>query len=467
MKIDFIIIGSGLSGLTSALVLEKYGRVLMVTKGKTFESSTDLAQGGVAAVLDKPDSYLYHIEDTMGREGAHTFRRILHAGDFTGREIEEKLIKSVKNKKNIEIWEDSFAFDLIVGGNKCHGVSVVRNNRVENIFSKAVVLATGGLGQLYKWTTNPIVATGDGVAMAVRAGCSISDLEFIQFHPTAFGDGSSPLFLLSEALRGEGAYLKKVKNQKSPYNPPAGGFTGQAKIKNENGERFIYEYDKRGELASRDIVARAIYEEQLRGFEVFLDIRHRGRSFIQRRFPNIYREVKKRGYDMAVDLIPVTPVAHYSCGGVKTDVYGRTSVENLFAFGETASSGVHGANRLASNSLLEAVVFPLQISGIANMFSGQIKSYDVPKKEIGNDQMSANCIRVLQEIMWENAGIIRNEKGLEEARRKIDKLEKELELEDKTSKMYMEYKNMLLVSKLIVKAALKRKKSLGAHFRKD
>lgn len=515
MDTDFIVIGSGLAGLTSSLILSEYGKVLLVTKGKISDGATSLAQGGIAAVVLPEDSFQNHIQDTLmagafhnnkkaveylvrqgpaaidwleqqgvrfakkdgqfspTREAAHSHRRVLHATDFTGREIEKALIKKVRQAKNIEVWEKTFVIDLIVEKGKCLGVKILQEKKedffLQKIYGRAVILATGGLGQVYRWTTNPKVATGDGVAMAVRAGAKVKDLEFIQFHPTALKESRSPLFLLSEALRGEGAYLVKVKSQQSQVKK-------KKKFKIETGEeRFMKDYDSRMELAPRDIVARAIFAEQKKGYEVFLDIRHRGRDFLVKRFPNIYRELKKRGYDLVKDLIPVTPAAHYSCGGVKTDIYGRTNIKNFFAFGEVACTGVHGANRLASNSLLEAVVFPKILGKLIPTMSSIIRIIE-PKEErgFGSDEIYIEDFKdfrkikkirqKLQKLMWEKVGISRRRKELSEALSQLREWEKELDAIKSLKKEVLELKNMILVGKLIVQAALKRKKSLGGHF---
>lgn len=360
---QFIVVGSGLAGLTSALTLAKYRQVLLISKAALKDCATNLAQGGIAAVTTAKDSFSSHIRDTLtagafhnnkqameiliksapaaikwlreqgvkfdknpSLEAAHSYRRVLRISDFSGREIEKVLLKKIKQNKNIKVLENCSVRDLLVENKQCFGVRTTKN-----IYSEKVILATGGLGQIFAYTTNPKVATGDGLAMAYRAGCKVVDLEFIQFHPTALKDNSSPLFLLSESLRGEGAYLV-----------------------NEKGERFI------SELAPRDILARAIVKEQKKG-EVYLDISRRGKKFIKKRFPNIYHELKRRGFNLVKEKIPITPAAHYSCGGIKVDSYGRTNIANLFAFGEVACTGVHGANRLASNSLLEAVVFPRRL----------------------------------------------------------------------------------------------------------
>ena len=363
-KYQNIIVGSGLAGLTCALTLTKSGSVLLISKAKVIDCATNLAQGGIAAVTTEEDSFFSHIQDTLtagafhndkraveilvksapaaikwlrqqgvkfdknpALEAAHSCKRVLRVSDFSGREIEKVLLKKVTQNKKIKVLENCLVRDLLVEKKQCLGVRTTKT-----IYGDKIILATGGLGQIYTCTTNPQVATGDGLAMAYQAGCQLTDLEFIQFHPTALKDKSSPLFLLSESLRGEGAYLVNTK-----------------------GKRFI------SELAPRDILTRAIVKEQKNG-EVYLDIRHRGEKFIKKRFPNIYRELKKRGFNLAKEKIPVTPAAHYSCGGIKVDSYGRTNIKNLFAFGEVACTGVHGANRLASNSLLEAVVFPRRLA---------------------------------------------------------------------------------------------------------
>jgi len=504
MLFDFIIIGSGLAGLTSALILKDVGEVLLVSKGSLSDCATDLAQGGIAAVVEKKDSFESHIKDTLvagcyhnnkkaveymvknaplaikwlvsqgvhfdkknggfapTREAAHSYCRVLHATDFTGKEIEKALVKQVENSEKIKIWEHCFAIDLLVQNRACFGVQAIKDDKVINLFGRAVILATGGLGQFYQWTTNPVQATGDGLAMAYRVGAKLSDLEFIQFHPTAFKNQKSPLFLLSESLRGEGAYLVKFKVQSSKFKV------------NKKEESFMQKYDMRGELAPRDIVARAIYQEQQEGYEIYLDIRHKGKDFIKKRFPNIFRETKKRGFDLTTDLVPVTPAVHYSCGGVTTDLYGRTNIANLFAFGETSCTGVHGANRLASNSLLEAVVFPLRLRHLkGGRMQTDKDSFQVEKSAIkeGNKKESGiselfevTKIRYnLQKLMWNNVGIIRSRQGLKQAKEQIIKWETELKREG-YSRELIELRNMLLVAKLVTAAALRRKQSLGAHF---
>ncbi len=482
MKTDFLIIGSGLAGLTSALTLKDFGKVLVVSKGALADSSTALAQGGIAAVVEKDDSFESHIRDTLvagayhndkkiveilvrggpgaidwlqnqgvvfdrksgnlspSREAAHSKNRILHVTDFTGRAIETALLSKARKETNIRFWEHSFTLDLITRNKTCFGALVVKNGKVRPIFSRGVILATGGLGQIYEWTTNPTVATGDGVAMAYRAGAKIKDLEFIQFHPTALAQGKSPLFLLSEALRGEGAYLLNGKR-----------------------ERFMNRYDPRLELAPRDIVARAIWEEQKKG-PTYLDISHKDAKHITSRFPNIYKELKTRGFDLTHKPVPVTPAAHYSCGGVRVDEFGRTTIPNLFAFGEVACTGVHGANRLASNSLLEAVVFPLRLPKIVNTLPIQIKTFALrPLSFICHppDNKERNSIR---RLMWKHVGIVRQTEDLQKALQTLVKLEAKLKKQEKISASLAETTNMLMVARLITKAAVKRKKSLGAHY---
>jgi len=485
---DFIVIGSGIAGLNTSLILSEYGKVLLITKKKLSVSSTNLAQGGIAAVLHKEDSAKSHILDTLmagyyhnkksavkllvqggskavtkliklgvkfdkhangelisSYEAAHSSPRIVHATDFTGREIEKILIGTVLKTKNIEIWENTMAVELIVKDKQCYGVQVLKNNKMLNLFSRACILATGGIGQIYQWTTNPGVATGDGIAIAYEAGAKLKDLEFIQFHPTAFADKTSPLLLLSEALRGEGGLLLNNKH-----------------------ERFMLKYHPKAELAPRDAVSRAIYEEQKKG-PVFLDISHLDKKFILNRFPNISNEIKKRGYDITKQVIPVTPAAHFLCGGIKTDKFGRTSIKNLFAYGETAATGVHGANRLASNSLLEGMVFPEQIKYCIDELPKKslVPSpyHLVPKKVPSPQSLVTETIRSeIQKLMWQYVGITRTQKGLTTVIQKLKKLQNKIEQMEDVNQQFLEIHNMLTVAILISKAAQKRKKSLGTHY---
>ncbi len=488
MDTDYIVIGAGLAGLTSALMLADFGTVLLVSK-KSSESSTNLAQGGIAAVTQKEDSFASHIQDTMiagaghnkkesveflvkngpraiawlqkqgimfdekqGQEAAHSYRRISHVSDFTGQHLLTTLMQKIKNNPNITYWNNCFLVDLLVQDNHCYGAQLIKDKQVINIFSKATILVTGGTGQLYQRTTNPTVATGDGLAAAIRAGARVTNLEFIQFHPTALNHDVSPLFLLSEAIRGEGAYMV-----------------------NEQGERFMEQYDARGELAPRDITARAIYNEQKHG-KVFLDIRHKGKQFLQNRFPNIYKTLQGYGFDMATDLLPITPVAHYSCGGIEVNLFGQTSIENVYAFGEVSDTGVHGANRLASNSLLEAIVFPLTLPKTVTKLSvKKTPLFPVRLYVSGDSERSVEDSRIdsgqartikqkLQKIMWDYVGIVRTQKGLATALEKITALEKEIINEEGINEQSAEINNMILVAKQITVSAQKRKKSLGAHY---
>ncbi|QQG40521.1 MAG: L-aspartate oxidase [Candidatus Levyibacteriota bacterium] len=470
---DFIVIGSGIAGLNAALTLANFGNVTIITKQAIEDSSTNIAQGGVAAVTNPKDTIFSHINDTLkagsfhnkksavsflvkhGKtaiikladfgvnfdkkttlEAAHSFPRIHHATDITGHEIEKALVAAVLKNPNISVWKHTYAIDLIAKNNICFGVTALKDKKIIQIFSRAVVLATGGAGQLYSYTTNPSVVTGDGIAISHRAGAKTKDLEFVQFHPTALKGKTSPLFLLSEALRGEGAYLLDIY-----------------------GKRFI------NELAPRDVVARAIFKKQKEG-NVYLDIRHKGKQFLIKRFPNIYKQLQKRGFDLAKDIIPVTPAAHFLCGGIVTDLYGKTSVKNLFAYGEVTCTGVHGANRLASNSLLEGIVFSNQIAKCIKKLPKkiiQIKEYIPQYQEKLPEKMYRKQV---QKIMWNYVGIIRSPKGVYSALKELKKLESEANalVKNGVNEQILEAQNITQVAILITQAAQKRKKSLGAHF---
>ncbi len=483
MKTNFLIIGSGISGLNFALHAAKKGEVIIVTKKKIIDSNTNYAQGGIAAVLDKTDNFKEHVKDTMEagahhnnkkavefmvkhspaaiyrlielgvgfendngdlkltREGGHNTRRIAYVGDHTGSSIEKVLVKRVKENPNITVFEDAFALDLIVKNKTCYGCQVIQKNKIIDIFAHQTIIATGGGGQIFSETTNPDIATADGLAMGIRAGCKVNDLEFIQFHPTALAKRTSPRFLLSETLRGEGA-----------------------KIVDSKGKSIMEGKHPLCDLAPRDIVAREIYRHQKRG-AIYLDIRHKKSAELKHRFPQIYAQLKKYGYDLSKDLIPITPAAHYQCGGIVTNLKGETGIKNLFAFGEVTCTGVHGANRLASNSLLEALVFSSQIS--KNL---QTKSpIEISTKEIKLGKLDAKKItsykKQIQKIMWEYAGIIRNIKNIEEvALPKITAIKTALNKFTTTNQALTETLNMAQVSELILKAAAKRTKSLGCHF---
>ena len=493
MKTDFLVIGSGIAGLNFALKTAQYGRVTIVTKKKIMESNTNLAQGGIAAVTRKDDNFQMHIEDTLRagcglsnkkmveilvengpegiqslislgvkfdkekdrldltREAGHSVDRILHSGDTTGREIEQALTKSARENKDIEVLENYFAMDVVVKDAKCYGASVldIKSKEIINIISRVTILATGGVGYVYQNTTNPEIATGDGVAMAFRGGARVEDMEFMQFHPTTLNKSGAPHFLISETFRGEGAILV-----------------------NKNGERFMEKYDAMEELAQRDIVSRAIFNELRKG-SVYLDIRHKGKSFILNRFPMIYQECLKYGIDITKDLIPVSPAAHYICGGIKTNEYGETNIRNLLAFGECACTEVHGANRLASNSLLESVVFTsLGALKAKRLLKNEIKETK-PRKEVKfhdmNQKELENFEAELRKAMWQYVGIIRNEKNLNLMLKKLRHMEKRInDLNGNgVNVQFLELKNMATASKLITKAAQIRKESRGTHYRED
>jgi L-aspartate oxidase len=483
MRTNFLVIGSGISGLNFALNAAKKGRVLIVTKKKIVDSNTNFAQGGIAAVLDKTDDYQKHISDTLKaghyhnkkkavefmiknspdaiyrlidlgvqfekekgklkltREGGHGKRRIAYVGDYTGKEIETVLVKRVREHPNIEILEDTFALELIVKRNNCYGCQLIENGRIKNAFADQTILATGGIGQLFSSTTNAKIATGDGIAMAIEAGVKTEDLEFIQFHPTAFDKNIFPRFLISETVRGEGG-----------------------KIVNENGKEIMKGIHPQKDLAPRDIVAREIYKQAEKN-KIYLDIRYKSKKYLQKRFPQIYKKLEKYNYKMEKDLIPITPAAHYECGGIKTNLKGKTKISRLFAFGEVAHTGVHGANRLASNSLLEALVFSNQILEQIKPLK-KFNKINVTKKTISTKTAEAKIVKKeVQKIMWQYAGIIRNRKLIKKnALKKIQQLEKKLKEIKGINQDIAEAQNMVLVSKLIFKAILKRRKSLGCHF---
>lgn len=487
MQTNFLVIGSGISGLNFALHAAKKGKVILITKKKLIDSNTNFAQGGIAAVLDKTDDVEKHIKDTLEagdyhnnkkavrfmvkhsaeaiyrlidlgvefekekgnlkltREGGHNKRRIAYVGDYTGQEIEKILVKRVKEHLNIKIIENCFALKLITHRRACYGVQIIYRNQIDNVFADQTILATGGLGQIYSNTTNPSIATGDGIAMATEAGCKARDMEFIQFHPTALAKRITPKFLISETVRGEGA-----------------------KLLNSKGERFMTKRHKLKDLAPRSIVAKEIYKELENG-PVYLDISHKDRKFLKKRFPKIYAKLKSYKIDMARNTIPVTPAAHYLCGGIKTDLSGRTKIKNLFAFGEVTKTGVHGANRLASNSLLEALVFSNQI----------IKKLKPSKKlkivTIGRPQLSSKnsketflakkLRKEIKNLMWKYAGIVRDRKkikreGIPALKEIISQLNKIREI----NQTIAETKNMANTGLLILKAASKRRKTLGCHF---
>lgn len=494
---DFLIIGSGVAGLRAAIELAPHVKVLIVTKDIPTESNTEYAQGGIAVALSDEDEVGIHLEDTLKagdglcreeavkilveegperiteliswgaefdregtklaftREAAHSKKRILHAsGDSTGRELQRVLFGKTQTYPSISKYRFAFTLDLIVRNNECLGAQVLLDGKVISIFAKATIIATGGAGQLYARTTNPEVATGDGIAMAFRAGAVLEDMEFVQFHPTSLFLEGAPHFLLSEAMRGEGALLR-----------------------NTHRDLFMKNYHPMAELASRDVVSRAIISEMVRtgSTNVYLDLSHLEKDFVRRRFPTINATCLLYGIDITKDLIPVSPAAHYIMGGIKTDMNGATTIKNLYAAGEVACTGVHGANRLASNSLLEGLVFGAR-AGKAAMECGMPDSLkvesaagkaDFEKSEIQNPESRIEEIRTaLRKLMWEKAGIIRCAESLSIAKKEISQW---LPFIDKAALLRpeQELKNMLTVANLIIEAAMARQGSLGAHYRSD
>lgn len=487
---DFIVVGGGIAGLRAAIGLAEAGRVLVVTKQEVTESNTQYAQGGIAVALSDEDEVALHLHDTLEagdglvnpdaarvlveegperiqeliewgtefdrsgtrltftREGAHSRSRILHAhGDSTGREIGRALIARARTLPNIAFTEFEFTADLCMWHDRVAGVLLLAPDGTRQIVSaRGVLLATGGAGQVYSDTTNPSVATGDGIAMAHRAGAAISDMEFFQFHPTALSIPGAPRFLLSEALRGEGALLL-----------------------NNSLERFMPHYHAMAELAPRDVVARAIVQEiansKTHPAVAFLDLRHLDAAHLRERFPRIYTTCKRYGVDITSDLVPVRPAAHYLMGGIKSDMGGRSTIAGLYAAGETACTGVHGANRLASNSLLEGLVFGARAA--AKMREEQASSS--PKAEPGRGNSESTDDRELpqqlKKLTWECAGVIRTKTGLVRLQEQIA-LWKSL-LGRAASRPSIETRNLLTVAELICRSALAREESRGAHFRTD
>lgn len=511
-KYSTIIVGSGIAGLYAALKIEQQAKlpdgIMLITKSKLGESNSKYAQGGMVAVLkeNKCDSTESHISDTIKagaglsefntvkfisensdkvvkdllnfgvefdrdkdgnlcftKEAAHSVRRILHSGgDATGKMIEKSLVEQVQNNNNIDVYEEGTVVELLINSNgECRGVLVFNNmtGEYETVYSPAVILATGGIGQLYKYTTNPEGATGDGLAIAYNAGAVMQDMEFVQFHPTALAfDDDVNRFLISEAVRGEGA-----------------------KLVDADGMEFMAKYDERKELAPRDIVTRANYNEMMRNHlaNVYLNASCIDKAKLAERFPTISKKCLEHGIDISKDFIPVAPAAHYFMGGIRTDVEGRTSINGLFAIGEVSSTGLHGGNRLASNSLLECVVCAYEVADFL-----KTQNLDAPKSIDANiksiiDQYSEEDEDVepidtdvfkaeLKDIMWNYCGILRDEKSLMTALEKLDELKSKFPRTRKCqTKAEYEFKNMLTVARMIVVSALGRKESRGAHYRLD
>ncbi|MDZ4711462.1 MAG: L-aspartate oxidase [bacterium] len=528
MITEYLIIGSGIAGLSLALKLSSLGTVTIITKKQKAESNTNYAQGGIASVMDADDKFELHVQDTLdcgaglcnvnavkkivyegpdrinelmeigahfsrengelmlGKEGGHSRNRIIHSNDFTGKEIERALLSKIASTKNIKVFEYFFAIDLLTEKNlkrksknkkKCYGIYAlnVKTNKVEKIVAGKIIIATGGAGQVYMHTTNPPIATGDGVAMGYRAGCKIANMEFIQFHPTSLYEKekentSSQVFLISEAVRGAGAVLKTFK-----------------------GKEFMQKYDKRKSLAPRDIVARAIDNEMKKSGEpyVYLDLSPIGVDRIKKEFPNIYKYCLSKGIDITKQMIPVVPAAHYSCGGIKTDLQGRTNIDGLYASGEVGMTGVHGANRLASNSLLEAMVFSnaifddikagLSDAGLKTSGSDLKKNLKLIYENIynwneDNTENTEEWILIshnkkeIKEIMSDYVGIVRNTFRLERSYRRIKMMMDETEdfyKKTKVSVDLLELRNLVTVAYLIVVSAMKRKESRGLHYMLD
>lgn len=519
MRTDFLVIGSGIAGLVYALKVAQHypdKKITIITKAATDETNTKYAQGGVAVVNDlENDSYEKHIEDTLvagdglckkeiveivikegparvqeiidwgtrfdkdaagdyklGKEGGHSEFRILHYKDVTGKEIERALLAAIEATPNIEVIKHCFVIDVITQHHLgylvtkstpdicCYGVYVLnsKTNRIDKILSKITLLATGGNGQVYRTTTNPYIATGDGVAMVYRAKGRIENMEFIQFHPTALYEAGKrgQAFLITEAVRGDGGILR-----------------------NKDGEAFMERYDLRKDLAPRDIVARAIDSEMKRtGTEhVYLDCRHMDQKAFVEHFPNIYEKCLSIGIDVAKDMIPVAPAAHYSCGGIKADEWGRSSVTHLYSCGECASTGLHGANRLASNSLLEAMVFAHRCYIDATSKFDSIKELpDIPDWNAGGTAepkemiLITQSLKELQQVMSDYVGIVRNNVRLQRAMKRIDLLYDETEGLYQTttvSPQLLELRNMITVGYLIIKCAAFRKESRGLHYNTD
>jgi L-aspartate oxidase len=491
---DFLIIGSGIAGLRAAISLAETGRVVILTKADPRESNTGYAQGGIAAAMGPDDSPELHAGDTvdagdglcvesavrvltedgpryvrelidwgaafdrdeagrpaLGREAAHTVRRVLHARDATGRELGRVLWTKVAAHPQVTVFDDALAMSLVVQDGACAGATFIdREGDIRQVMADRTLIATGGAGQVFRETTNPAIATGDGIAMAFEAGARVADLEFVQFHPTVLNVEGAPRFLLSEALRGEGAWLV-----------------------NEAGERFVQRYEPAGDLASRDLVARAIVREAQRtGSPIYLHMAHLDPHYVRGRFPTIAQACQAAGLDLAADRIPVSPAAHYVMGGVETDLHGRTSVPRLFAAGEVACTGLHGANRLASNSLLEGLVFGARA---ADAMTAPLQDASLPSAEAQIVSTPAAAVSApnafaVRDLMWRQAGLVRSRDGLEDAVMRLHAWRGATEALRHAAPGNRERRrlaSLATVGYLIARAALRREESRGGHFRAD
>jgi L-aspartate oxidase len=490
---DFVVVGAGVAGLRGAIELASAGSVVVLAKREVTDSNTQVAQGGIAAALSDEDEISLHLQDTLlagdglcnvdaakvlveeapqrieeliqwgtefdrqgtkltfGREGAHSRNRILHAhGDSTGREILRALYAKAKTLKSISVREFEFSTDLVVDAGRVTGIDLIDDRGEQRrLMTSAVLLATGGLGQLYRNTTNPGVATGDGVAMAFRAGAEISDMEFVQFHPTALYLKDAPRFLLSEALRGEGAILR-------------------------NGEmnRFMAKYHPMAELAPRDVVARAIVHEleveHVADPVVYLDLTHLKANHVKARFPRIYSTCLEYNIEITTELIPIRPAAHYAMGGIRSDIFGATTLPGLYAAGEAAATGVHGANRLASNSLLEGLVFGARAGHrMRNELRAKASAHK-PARVASNGPVSPpvdEVIREIQDVMWRDAGIVRTGTGLKRALEKLQGIR--THVAHPHTRRAHEARNLQALGMLVARSALAREESRGAHYRLD
>jgi L-aspartate oxidase len=491
---DFLVVGAGVAGLRAAIELAAAGSVIVLAKREVSDSNTQWAQGGIAAALSDEDEISLHLQDTVqagdglcnpdaakvlvedaperieeliqwgtefdrqgtkltfGREGAHSRNRILHAhGDSTGREILRALYAKAQTLKNISVMEFEFSTDLIFDDGRVRGIQLItEKGEAQQMNASAVLLATGGLGQLYRNTTNPSVATGDGVAMAFRAGAEVSDMEFIQFHPTALYLKKAPRFLLSEALRGEGAYLRNLEM-----------------------DRFMPKYHPMAELAPRDVVARAIVHElevsRAKDPVVYLDLTHLDASHLKARFPRIYATCLQYNIDITTELIPIRPAAHYAMGGIRSDLEGRSTLPGLYVAGEAAATGVHGANRLASNSLLEGLVFGARAGQAMRKEQGKAAAAIRPAQPLASngpvDTPIEQVVGEIQDLMWRDVGIVRTGATLKRALDQLTQIR--ARVAHPQTRRAFEARNIHLVGTLVARAALAREESRGAHYRLD